>query len=407
MNPNRRTSERSARPLPALHPRIRRAGRLCIRHLASALGLPCLLLALAAGCEGVKEHPHQQATAANPGGAGGPAGPGGGLPIPTPGAPPTPAPPTANGSPSPSPPAAGRTDAGSAPAVMPPGSPAPGNQPPAAQPGSPPLTGPGVVINGVAVPKDKVIVLLHIGHSNMAGRAKDPASEMPYFYDTDPHLWQYQAGGVWKPAREPLCPDGGTPGVRPNNQGAGPGMALLHSALALAPDAYIVSIGLGRSLDYQASCFTFRKGGVFYDPIISIARELKGKVTFGGVFTMFSYDGRRNPKAANGGFIDCLAGLAAEYRADLGEPDLPFVVGDYERGASQGFSPDCCGAPQVIEQLKLVPTRIPHSFLIPTDGVSMQDDHHYNMAGHHLWADRALKGMSTTGLAPWATAVVK
>jgi hypothetical protein len=270
-------------------------------------------------------------------------------------------------------------------------------------PNPPPINGPSVTINGVVVPREKAIVILHLGHSNMAGRAKDPADQMPYFYDLDPHLWQYQLGGVWKPAKEPLCPDGGTPGVRPNNQGAGPGMALLRHALAVAPDAYIISIGQGMSLDYGASCFTFRKGGLFFDKVAGPARELKGKVTFGGLFVMFSYDARTDPPAQNGGFVTCLQGLAADFRAELDAPNLPFVIGDYERGATRTFRPDCCGAPQVIAQLARVPMAIPNSFLIPSDGIAMQDDHHYNMAGHRLWAERAFAGMAGLNMLPWAT----
>jgi hypothetical protein len=234
----------------------------------------------------------------------------------------------------------------------------------------------------------------------MAGRALGPPELKGDFYDTDPHLWQYQKGGVWKPAKEPLCPDGGTPG---HPQGAGPGMALLHRALKAAPDAYVVSIGRGSSLDFGASCFTFRKGGLFYDSIMGPALELKGKVTFAGLFTMLGYDGRTDPMAKNDGFINCLAGLAADFRGDLGEPNLPFIAGDYERGATGTWSPNCCGAPQVIAQLALVPMRVPHSFLIPTDGIPMQDDHHYNFLGHEMWADRAFMGMAANGLLPWAT----
>ena len=263
---------------------------------------------------------------------------------------------------------------------------------------APVISGPGVMIDGTMVPRQKVIVLLHLGHSNMAGRAQGPADLKPYFYDTDPHLWQYQKGNVWKPAQEPLSPDGGTPG---HPQGAGPGMALLRRALALAPDAYIVSIGRGSSLDFSASCFTYRKGGLYYDSVIGPALELKGRVTFGGVFTMLGYDGRTNPMAKNGGYIACLEGLAADYRAALGDPDLPFIAGDYERGASGTWSPTCCGAPSVVMQLALVPTRISRSFLIPTDGLPMQDDHHYNFTGHKLWADRAFQGMADAGLLPW------
>jgi hypothetical protein len=237
----------------------------------------------------------------------------------------------------------------------------------------------------------------------MAGRAMDPADQIPYFYNTDPHLWRYQKGGIWTPAKEPLCPDGGTPGISPSNQGAGPGMALLHSALAAAPDSYIVSIGQGESIGYSADCWAFRKGGLFYETVMGPARELKGKVTFAGLFVMLSYDARTATRAQNGGFLACLNGMAGDFRTDLGEPAMPFLQGDYERGATGKFAPDCCGAPQVIAQLAMLPTTISNSFLIPTDGVAMQDDHHYNMTGHRLWADRAFAGMAAKGFLPWAT----
>jgi hypothetical protein len=93
---------------------------------------------------------------------------------------------------------------------------------------APPLSGITVSINGTVVPKEKVVVLLHLGHSNMAGRAKDPADQVPYFYNTDPHLWRYQAGGIWTPAKEWLCPDGGTPGISPSNQGGSRFLLRLH-----------------------------------------------------------------------------------------------------------------------------------------------------------------------------------
>ena len=266
---------------------------------------------------------------------------------------------------------------------------------------TPPASGITVSINGTLVPKEKVIVFLHIGHSNMAGRAMAPATLKPYFYDTDPHLWRYQKGGSFTPAAEPLSGDGGTPGYP---QGAGPGMALLRTALAAAPDAYIVSIGKGASLDFSASCFSFRKGGIFYDTVMGPALELKGKVTFAGLFAMFGYDGRSNPKAQSPGYINCLKGLAEDYRTDLGEPNLPYVQSDYERGATGVWSPACCGAPQVIAQMAQIPDMIPHSLLIPTDGIPMQDNHHFNMTGHQMWAARAFMAMQMNQLAPWATA---
>ena len=265
----------------------------------------------------------------------------------------------------------------------------------------PPASGVTVMIDGKAIPREKAIVILHIGHSNMAGRAQGPPEMRPYFYDTHPQLWRYQKGGLWTPAKEWLCPDGAPDRNFP--QGAGPGMALLRQGLVVAPDAYVISIGNGQSLNYNASCFTFRRGGLHYAKHMDAALELKGRVTFAGVFMMFGYDGRTEPRAQNGGYLECLKGLAADYRAALGEPNLPFIIGDYERGATGSFSPTCCGAPQVIAQLAMVPAAIPGSFLIPTAGVIMQDNHHYNMAGHKQWAERAFEGMARAGLLPWAT----
>jgi Carbohydrate esterase, sialic acid-specific acetylesterase len=274
---------------------------------------------------------------------------------------------------------------------------APGVRPP----GGPPLSGITVMINGMAVPKEKAIVIIHIGHSNMSGRAQGPAELVPYFYDTDPHLWKYTKGGVWTLAKEWLNPDGAPDKNFP--QGAGPGMALLRQALSLAPDAYVISIGNGQSLNNGGGCFNFRKGGLFFPQVMERAGELKGRVTFAGVFAMFGYDGRTNPRAQNGGYLECLKGLAADYRAELAEPNLPFVFGDYERGARDGFSPTCCGAPGVIAQLAKVPEAIPNAILVPTEGIPMQDNHHYNMAGHKLWSERAFAGLADLNLLPWAS----
>jgi Carbohydrate esterase, sialic acid-specific acetylesterase len=271
----------------------------------------------------------------------------------------------------------------------------------AGPPSGPPLSGITVMIDGMAVPKEKAIVIIHIGHSNMSGRAQGPAELVPYFYNTDPHLWKYTKGGVWTPAKEWLNPDGAPDKNFP--QGAGPGMALLRQALSLAPDAYIISIGNGQSLNNGGGCFNFRKGGLYFPQVMERAGELKGKATFAGVFAMFGYDGRTNPRAQNGGYLECLKGLAADYRAELGEPNLPFAFGDYERGAKDGFSPTCCGAPQVIAQLAKVPEAIPHAILVSSEGVPMQDNHHYNMAGHKLWSERAFARLAELDLLPWAT----
>jgi hypothetical protein len=244
------------------------------------------------------------------------------------------------------------------------------------------------------LPKDQIVVFLHIGHSNMAGRATSPPELESYNYSSDPHLWTYR-GGVWSPAVEPLSPDQNTGGR------AGPGMSILRSALAMAPDHYMVSIGHGQSGAIGGRCPTFRKGGLFYDDAMSRAIELKGSVTFGAIFTMF---GISEDYVDADHFGDCMEGLANEMRGDLGEPELPFMVGDWETGAETENGTQSAPAAQIIiPQLRALPTRIARSAVIPTEGLPLiPADHHYDFVGHKLWAERGLDILRAKGWAPWA-----
>ena len=100
-----------------------------------------------------------------------------------------------------------------------------------------------------------MIVFLHLGHSNMAGRTNTPPELRPLNFETHPQLWAYAKGGAWRPAKEPLSGDHLTRG------GAGPGMSILRTALDLAPDdAYMVSIGRGHDGSIGGYCRNFRKG---------------------------------------------------------------------------------------------------------------------------------------------------
>jgi hypothetical protein len=263
---------------------------------------------------------------------------------------------------------------------------------------APPVAGPGVTIANQFVPRAKAIVFLHIGHSNMAGRATGPADLKPFFYDTDPHLVTYAKGGVWKPAKEPTAPD------NEMGQAAGPGMALLRTAQTVAPaDAFLISIGHGHSGSFGGNCAAFRKGALLYDIVMAPALELKGRVTFAGIFTMFGQSEHNTPPAQQKMFLSCLEGVAADMRGDLGEPALPYIVGGYEMGISRAdIAPSSAFAKPIIAQLQMVPDRVPTSALIATDGFPMEDDHHFNLAGHKLWAAAGIKLLVDHQWAPWA-----
>jgi hypothetical protein len=269
----------------------------------------------------------------------------------------------------------------------------------AARPDAAPTAGgPGIMIGNQFVPRARAIVFLHIGHSNMAGRATGPADLKPYFYDPDPHLFVYAKGGTFRPAKEPTAPD------NEMGQAAGPGMAILRSAQAVAPpDAFVISIGHGHSGSFGGNCAAFRKGALLYDLVMAPARELKGRVTFAAIMTMFGQSEHNVPPAQQKMFLTCLEGVAADMRGDLDEPALPYLVGGYEMGISRSdIAPQSAFAQPIIAQMMMVPDRVTTSALIATDGFPMEDDHHFNMAGHKMWAAAGIKLLVDHKWAPWA-----
>jgi hypothetical protein len=239
----------------------------------------------------------------------------------------------------------------------------------------------GVDLGGMRVPREKAIVILHFGHSNMLGHGYEPEDLRPYFFTTHPRLWAYK-GGRFTAAIEP------TANPRRSDEG-GPGMALLRAAVATAPDDYhFISIGLGVG---SSTTQDWSKGGLYYDDYVNLAKQLKGQVTYGAAVIMLGITDRHLPTAQQGGFADRLVKIAADLRSDLGEPELPILHTAYEVEASgelalagpvgQLFSP----------LIEMLPSRIKTCAIVPTDKAGMEDDHHFNLAGQKLFADRAIQ----------------
>lgn len=255
--------------------------------------------------------------------------------------------------------------------------------------------GAGVTINGSFVPRDRAVVFIHVGHSDMAGRADGPANLRPFFTEVHPQLWVYARGGSFRPAREPTAGDSGSAGK------AGPGMAILKTALAGAPNTVFISVGHGQSGAAGGYCATFRKGKAIWPTFMDAAVELKGKVTFGAIFTMFGITEYRLPNGpAQVG--DCIVGLANEIRAELAAPDMALMVGDWNMGGTGIYSPNGEYGRAARPELAKISMRDMRAGLIPTDGLPMQDDRHLNMAGHKAWAERAFEIMTDKGWTPWA-----
>jgi hypothetical protein len=269
--------------------------------------------------------------------------------------------------------------------------------------GSGGASGAGVTINGTFVPKEKAIVFIHFGHSNMRGQASNPASLRPFFYNTQAGLWSYQGNNIFVLAKEPTAPES-------TLTFAGPGTALLKTAAAaVSPSSgyQFISIAKGVGADTTEDYLKTIGGvaGVLYEEFITNkAVQLKGKVTFGAVFVMLGITERHLPTADQPGYPGRVQQIVADIRADLGEPNLPVLFCDYEMNATGDLAPTGAVGVVILPLTRMLPGLISNLALVPTDNIpraDYEDDHHFNMTGHQLWAQSAISLMQTKGWFPW------
>lgn len=257
---------------------------------------------------------------------------------------------------------------------------------------------PAMTINlgGVDLPPEKVIAFIHVGHSNMAGRARSPSESRNYhFSETHPRAYMYHTGSAPELALEPYTA-GDAEGLRSNT--GGPGTALVKQAAELAPDYYFVSLGFGQASAY---CSQFLPGALYYDKLIAAPNAIKGRVTFGGIFIYLGITERHGTEGDRSGFAECINTLVTAIRTDVGVPDLPVLMNDYEVGGTGEFVVGGDVYNAIKPQIDECPTVVSNLALVSTEGVAMQDDHHFNLDGQRTWAQRALETMQTKGWFKW------
>ena len=254
-------------------------------------------------------------------------------------------------------------------------------------------SGAGVTINGKFVPKDKAVVFIHFGHSNMRGAATTPTSLTSYFYDTVDGLWSYK--GSFTLAKEPTAPQAGY-------TSAGPGMAILHSAqgaVAATSDVQFISVGYGEG---SATTVDYQKSGTYYPIFMGWAGQLKGNVTFGAIVIMLGVtDGEHLASNLVPGFPARVAQIVSDIRSDLGEPNLPGLFCNYEQNATGQYAITGAYGTVMVPLINQLPGLISNLVLVPTDGIEMQDNHHFDLQGHKDWAGRVISLMQSNNWFPW------
>jgi hypothetical protein len=272
--------------------------------------------------------------------------------------------------------------------------------------GTAPLSGITVTLGTTVVPKENAIAFLHFGHSNMAGRGVDPPETRPYFFGApDPHAWMYHSGKGFQPAVEPnTAGDGGN--MINGLVSGGPGTALVKEAAALAPDKYFIAVGFGQNAAY---CSQFLPGALYYNKVMAGAMEIKDKVTWAGIMIYLGITERHGTQADIDNYPQCINKLVTQIRTDLGQPNLPMIINDYEMGTTGPLAPGCAFYNAIRPKEQMVPMVVSNSILIPTDNPiitiqddhSTTDDHHFDLNGHKEYVRRLLAGMQAKGWFPW------
>ncbi|MEO7424559.1 MAG: sialate O-acetylesterase [Fibrobacteria bacterium] len=269
-----------------------------------------------------------------------------------------------------------------------------------------------ITLGGVEVPKEKFIVYLLIGHSNMAGvdlKKSDPVS-IPQGWN-----WPIKTTRQWVPAAEPV---GVSASGLSGNGCAGTGMPFIKAMAKAYPGYYF---GALTNASVSCTCRGENTGNnnsgldpldnryydstYLFNQIITAAKAVQKDVTFGGVVCMLgTVEATRTDKTVCNAFSDDLATLAKAIRRELGLPNLPFIMGEYEADATGTFAPTLA-LPAIIQaQIKLLPGKLPFSTTINTVGVAMLDDHHYKGdVGQLEFAQRIVDSIRTRNLFPGAS----
>ena len=203
----------------------------------------------------------------------------------------------------------------------------------------------------------------------------------------------YHAGSPPALAQEPFTADDDTSGTY-----GGPGTAIVKEAAALAPSKYFISLGFGKTSAY---CSQFLPGALYYDTLMKAALSAKGRVTFGAIIIMLGITERHGTSADITGYSSCINKLVTQIRTDVGRPDLPLLITDYEQEATGTLAVNQPFAQSIIPEIRKIPTVVSNSALVPTDMLGMQDDHHFNFDGHKEWVRRLLQIMKDRGWFPW------
>jgi hypothetical protein len=263
-------------------------------------------------------------------------------------------------------------------------------------------------LGGTNVPKEKFIVYLLIGHSEMAGVITTNNDNV-----TNPHAWVYRwaTTKTWEMAKETGSNRTGLSG----RGTGGPGMPFIKLMVSRHGDYYF---GVVSNATPSATCHGVNTGGSgsdlpaeqdrywmdaqLFKEIITAARAIQKDATLGGVLCMLGCveATRAADVTVCQNFSKDITQMANTMRDTLCLPRLPFVIADYEKGAYGDFGINNPWPAIIANQLDSVPFKLSNSVLVNSAGIPMLNDHHFTAEGEKEWARRAVDSLEAKHFFP-------
>ncbi len=214
--------------------------------------------------------------------------------------------------------------------------------------------------------KEKFMIFLLVGQSNMAGRGKVEEQDLK----AHPRVWKLDKEGKWAPAVDPLHWD------KPGVAGVGLGTTFGKTIAEQYPDA---TIGLvpaafgGTSIDQWSPD---KEKGLYADAIHRAKNALKDG-TLAGILW---HQGEADEKKADA-YTEKAKKLFDAFRKDLGSPNVPVVV-----GAVGEFH---AGSEEINKVLAALPKTVPHCAFAASTGLTDKGDKtHFNSESYREFGRR-------------------
>lgn len=224
-----------------------------------------------------------------------------------------------------------------------------------------------LMVSASAWAKEPMQLFLLAGQSNMAGRGnvKELSAEDA---KPNPRVLALNQAGEWQPAVDPLHWDKAGAGV-------GPGKAFALAVAAKRPGA---TIGLIPTACGGSPIGTWEPGKFFdqtkskpWDDAIARARRAMQDGTLKAILW---HQGESDSNARTAAaYEQKLTALIARFRAELGAPELPFIIGQLGKFEAEG-KPWTEWNTEVDRAQQAVAAKVPHVYFVSAEGLGSKGD---------------------------------